>query len=168
MVYFGGFVVCFCGFDFIFEISEGDSFAICGDFGDELLFAGVEAYTFVFRAGIFSFFRVAVVLSAGGWAKVCPTIVETIMVDVVNDMARGDFYDTAVHVNRGRVFSGGGVALSVKCVTVLGEVPIVFAERFVIFRVNEGKFTLCKGYSAKRIAIAESAKGEYSKDQYAF
>ena len=48
MVYFCGFVVGLCGLDFIVEISEGDGIAICGDFGDELLFAGVEAYPFVF------------------------------------------------------------------------------------------------------------------------
>ena len=48
MVFFCGFVVSFCGFDFVFEVSEGDGIAIGGDFGDELLFAGVEAYTFIF------------------------------------------------------------------------------------------------------------------------
>ena len=65
MVFFCGFVVGFCGLDFIVEISEGDGIAIGGDFGDELLFAGVEAYTFIFRAGVFSFFRLAVILGAG-------------------------------------------------------------------------------------------------------
>ena len=48
MVYFGGFVVGFCGFDFVFEVSEGDGIAVGGDFGNVLLFAGVEAYAFVF------------------------------------------------------------------------------------------------------------------------
>lgn len=168
MVLPGGFVVGFCGFDFVFEVSEGDGIAVGCDFGDELLFSGVEAYAFVFRAGVFSFFRVAVVLGAGGRAEVCPAIVEAVMVDVVNDMAGRDFYDTAMHVNGGRVFSGGGIALGVKCIAVLGDVPIVFAERFVIFGVNESEPALRKGYSAERIAAADAAKGEYSKDQYAF
>ncbi len=48
------------------------------------------------------------------------------MVDVVNDAAGGDFYDTAVHVNGGRVFSCGGVALGVKSVAVLSNVPFAF------------------------------------------
>jgi hypothetical protein len=65
------------------------------------------------------------------------------MVDVVNDMAGRDFYDTAVHVNGGRVFSGGGVALCVRSVAVLGDVPIVFVELFVIFGVNDGELALC-------------------------
>ncbi len=90
------------------------------------------------------------------------------MVDVVNDAAGGDFYYTAVHVNRGRVFSCGGVALGVKCVSVLSDVPIVFAERFVIFGVNEGKLALCQGYGAESIAVADAATGEDYKDQYAF
>ena len=65
MVFFCGIVVGFCGFDFIVEISEGDGFAVGGNVGNELLFAGGEAYTFIFRAGVFSFFRVAVILGAG-------------------------------------------------------------------------------------------------------
>ena len=90
------------------------------------------------------------------------------MVDVVNDAALGDFYDTAVHVNGGRVFSCGGVALGVKCVAVFSDVPFVFTQRVVILGINDGKFALCKGYAAERIAVAEAATGEHSKDQYAF
>ncbi|MDT8300730.1 MAG: hypothetical protein RQ760_04540 [Sedimentisphaerales bacterium] len=157
MVLPGCGIISFCGFDFVVEVSEGDGFAVCGDFGDELFFAGVEAYAFVFRAGVFSFFRVAVVLGAGGRAEVCPAIVETVMVDMVNNIAGRDFYDTAMHVNGGRVFSCGGVALGVKSVAIFSEVPIVFTERFVIFGVNEGKPALCQGYAAERIAAAEAA-----------
>ncbi len=90
------------------------------------------------------------------------------MVDVVNNMAGRDFYDTAVHVNGGRVFSGGGVALGVKCVAVLSDVPFVFADHFVIFGVNEGKLALRQGYAAERIAVAEAAPDEYCEDEYAF
>ena len=90
------------------------------------------------------------------------------MVDVVNDATGRDFYYTAVHVNRGRVFSCGGVALSVRSVAVLSDVPFVFAEHFVIFGVNDGKLALCQGYAAERIAVAEAAPGEHSKDQNAF
>jgi len=127
VVFFCGFVVGFCGQDFVFEVSEGDGIAIGGYFSDELLFAGVEAYAFVLRAGVFSFLRIAVVLGTACGAEVCLSIVEAVMVDVVNDAAGRDFYDTAVHVNGGRCFSCGGVALGVKCVAVFGNVPFVFA-----------------------------------------
>ncbi len=168
MVFFCGFVVGFCGFDFVLEVSEGDGIAIGCNLSNELLFAGVEAYAFVFRAGVFSFFLVAVVLGTGRGAEVRLSIVEAVMVDVVNDAAGGDFYYTAVHVNGTRVFSCGGIALGIKCVAVLSNVPSVFAERFVIIGVNDGKFALCQGYAAERITVAEAAKGEHSKDQYAF
>ena len=168
MVLPGGFVVGFCGLDFIFEVSEGDGIAISCDFGDELLFSGIEAYAFVFRACVFSFFRVAVVLGAGGWAQVGLSIVEAVMIDVVNDAAGRDFYDTAVHVNRGRCFSCGGIALGVRSVAVFSNMPSVFAELFVIFGVNDGKPALCQGYAAERIAVAEAATGKHSKNQYAF
>jgi len=157
VVFFCGFVVGFCGQDFVSEVTELDGIAIGGNFGNELLFAGIVAYTFVFRAGVFSFFRVAVVLGAGRGAEVRLSIVEAVMIDVVNDTARGDFYYTAVHVNGGRVFSCRGVALGVKSVAVLSNVPFVFAEPIVIFGVNDGKLALCKGYPAERIAVAEAA-----------
>jgi len=48
VVFFGGFVVGFCGLDFVFEVSEGDGIAISGDFSDETLLAGVPIYTLVF------------------------------------------------------------------------------------------------------------------------
>ncbi len=68
----------------------------------------------------------AVVLGAGSGAEVCLSIVQAVMIDVVNDVAGGDFYDTAVHVNWGGVFSCGGVAFGVKSVAVLSNVPFAF------------------------------------------
>ena len=68
----------------------------------------------------------AVVLGAGSGAEVCLSIVQAVMIDVVNDVAGWDFYDTAVHVNGGGVFSCRGVALGVKGVAVLSNVPFAF------------------------------------------
>ena len=48
VVFFGGFVVGFCSFDFVFEVTEGDGIAIGCNFSNELLFTGVEAYAFIF------------------------------------------------------------------------------------------------------------------------
>ena len=48
------------------------------------------------------------------------------MIDVVNYVAGGDFYYTAVHVNGSGVFSCGGVAFGVKSVAVLSNVPFAF------------------------------------------
>ena len=99
----------------------------------------------------------AVVLGACRGAEVRLSIVEAVMVDVVNDAAGGNFYYTAVHVNGTRVFSCGGVALGVTSVAVLSNVPFVFTQHFVIFGVNDGKLALCQGYAAERIAVAEAA-----------
>jgi hypothetical protein len=157
MVFFGRGIIGLCGPDFVSEVSECDGIAVGGDFGDELLFTGVVAYAFILRAGIFSFFPVAVVLGTACGAQVRFSIVEAIMVYVVNDAAGRDFYYTAVHVNGGRYFSCGGVALGVKCIAVFGNVPFVFTESFVIFGVNNCKHALCQGYAAERIAVAEAA-----------
>jgi len=48
VIFSGGFVVGFGGFEFVFEVSECGGIAISGNFNNELLFAGVEAYTVVF------------------------------------------------------------------------------------------------------------------------
>ena len=48
MIFYGGPVVGLGGFDFVFEIAERNGIAIGGDFSDETLLAGVEAYAFVF------------------------------------------------------------------------------------------------------------------------
>ena len=48
MIFFCGFVVGFCGLDFVFEIAEGDGIAIGCDFSDETLLAGVPIYALVF------------------------------------------------------------------------------------------------------------------------
>jgi len=90
------------------------------------------------------------------WAHVYLSIVKAIMIDVVNNEAGRDFYYEAVHINGGRVFSFGGVALGVKSVAVLSDVPFVFTWRFVVFWVNDGKFALCQGYTTVRIAVAEA------------
>ena len=157
MVFFCSFVVGFCGLDFIFEVSECDGFAIGGDFGDELLFAGVEAYTFIFRVGVFSFFGVAIVLGPACGAEVCLSIIETVMVDVVNDVAGRNFNYTAMHVNWGGCFSCWGVAFGVEGVAIFGNVPFVFVERFEILGINDGKFALCKWYATERIAVVKAA-----------
>jgi len=145
VIFFGGVVVGLGGLDFVFEVSECDGIAIGGNFSNELIFAGVEAYTFISGTCVFSFFGVAVVLGAGCGAQVCLSIVKAVMIDVVNDEVRGDFYYEAVHINGCRVFSCGGVALGVKSVAVLSDVPFVLTQRFVIFGVNDCKFAFSQG-----------------------
>jgi len=127
MVLPGCFVIGLCGLDFVLKVSEGDGIAIGGYFGDELLFAGVKAYALVLGAGVFPFFGVAVVLCTACRAEVCLSIVETVMVYMVNNMAGRDFYYTAVHINGGSCFSCGSVALGVKGAAIFGNVPFVFA-----------------------------------------
>lgn len=48
VVFFCCFVVGFCGPGFIIEVSEFHGISIGGNFCNELLFAGVVAYTFIF------------------------------------------------------------------------------------------------------------------------
>ncbi len=48
MILFGGFVVCFCGLDFVFEVAKADGFAVCCDLNVPSLFISVPGDAFVF------------------------------------------------------------------------------------------------------------------------
>jgi len=50
MIFAGSFIIGLCGFDFVFEVADGNSYTISGDFDDPSLFAAVPAYAFILRA----------------------------------------------------------------------------------------------------------------------
>lgn len=101
----------------------------------------------------------AVVLSTGSGADVRLSIIEAVIVYVIDDEAGRDFYYTAVHVDGWRLVlsSDPGVALCVEGVSVFGDVPGVLVEAVVVLWVDDCVFALCEGYAAERIAVAEAA-----------
>jgi len=70
---------------------------------------------------------VAVVLGAGCEAEVFLSIIEAVVIDVVDDEPGGDVHYLAVHVDGGWscVSAGGGISFGVEGVGVFGEVPFV-------------------------------------------
>ena len=102
---------------------------------------------------------VSVVLCACCGAEVCLSIVQAVMIYVVNEHVVGDFEDLAVHLDDDSlaVFLEVGVADGVKGACASGDMPFVFAERFVVVGVNYGVFGLGQAYAAEGIAEAEAA-----------
>ena len=101
----------------------------------------------------------AVVLCAGGQPQVGLSIVEAVEIYVVNHQTIRNLYYAAVHIDgRNAAFSSDpGIAFGIEGVAVFGDVPFVGDKLIVIFRVNNGKFALGKGYAAEGVAIAEPA-----------
>jgi len=145
MILAGGAVVGFCGFDFVLEIADGEGCAVGRDFDGPSFFPAVPGDAFVFRgAGTDGSSGVTVVLGAGCEAEVGLSIVEAVIVYVVDDKPRGRVHYLAVHVDGGlpALSTDSGIAFGVEGVGVFGDMPFVFDEPFVIIRVNDGEFAL--------------------------
>ena len=85
-----------------------------------------------------------IVLGVGGEAEVGLSIVEAIIVYVVDDKSGGRVHYLAVHIDGGcpALLTDSGIAFGVEGVGVFGDLPFVFDEPFVIIRVNDGEFAL--------------------------
>ena len=64
-----------------------------------------------------------------------------------------------MHLNRAFSFVYGvpDTTSSIKGASTFAGIPFVFVQALVIFRVNDGIFTLGKRYPAKRVAIVDTA-----------
>ena len=94
-------------------------------------------------------------------SEVCLSVVESVVIDVVDDHAGRDFDYVAVHeVGEVRFFIAGRAGpLGIICAggLVFGGVPFVVAKSSVIFGVDDGVFAPGEGYSEEGIAVADSA-----------
>ena len=97
----------------------------------------------------------------GGGSEVCLSVVESVLIDVVDDHAGRDFDYAAVHkVGEIRfVIASWACSLGIICAggLVFDDVPFVPAESPVIFGVNDGVFAFSEGYSSEGIAVADAA-----------
>jgi len=95
------FVVCFCGFDFVVEVSDCFLYAAKAYLGLPLLSAFEPGNTLVFRRRILWLD----VLSVEAVSRLCSrpevgfSIVEAVTVDMVNNKRIGRVYYLSVHLN---------------------------------------------------------------------
>ena len=167
MIELCGLVVGLGGGELILEISDGGSLAIRADLGDPAFFPAVPGDAFVSGgAGLSDSSGVAVVLGAGGRADIGLAIVQAVMIDVVRHHAGRDLYYLAVHVNgnAGPFCAERGVALGVKGVAVLGDVPLVLVQSLVVIGIHDGEFALGQAYPAKGVAVAKPTIEKHGKD----
>ena len=93
--------------------------------------------------------EIPAVLGEGANAKVFISIVQAVMVNMVNgQMVRG-VGDLAVHFNALAVFFSNGVVI---LICSLGK-PGVSAQAVVIFGIDDGEKSACQRYQAWRAAF---------------
>jgi len=86
--------------------------------------------------------EVAAVLGEGTDAEITLTVVQAIVVDVVNDEIVGGVCDLAVHFDAVAVFFSHGVVIfgSTFCK------PDELAQSRVVFGIDDGELAACQGY----------------------
>ena len=102
-------------------------------------------------------------------AEVGLSIVEAVMVYMVNEKMVGRVDNLTVHLNRHPLFAFADSDTSggIKCIFELFGVPFMFVQSLEIFRVNYSVFALCKWDSAEGVAIADAAVEQYQSHKRA-
>lgn len=160
-MFFCGAVVCFCGLEFVVEVAEMFCFVVGCYCGGPFFQDLVPGDAFVFRDAL-DLGSVPLVLGLGCEAKVCFSVVEAVMVYVVDEEVGGGVEDLAVHFYDAGFYVVGsaGLALGVTCSGAAAEVPFVFVQVFVIFGVDYREFALGEGDSSECAVVSKSAIGE--------
>jgi hypothetical protein len=98
VVLFCGFVVCLCGVDFFFEISDEFVLAVIAYLDHPFLFLFLPTDSFVFRGWILSeVYPVVAVLSGCCGSQASFSIVQAVMINVVDEEMAGRVYYFTMH-----------------------------------------------------------------------
>jgi hypothetical protein len=152
MVFECGIIIGLRGFDFRIETAEVGSFPIMSDIGEPCSSALVKINADKLRRGVFSFCSVAVILRVCREAQICPAVIETIVVFVVNEEAMGRIHNLSVHGKYHR----GAVTIEpdgVETAAVFFCAPVETIQPVEVLRVNDGEFASGEANFAKGIAV---------------
>lgn len=155
---FGSFVVCLCGLHFVVEASEVPALAVAAYLDVPFLRFLVEAHAFVLRGWVlFEVYAVVAVLPVCCRSQVSFSIVEAIMVDVIDVQVIGQIENLAVHQNMlPCALADTHRPVCVTRVPGLIGLPFVLVQMLEIVRIDDSILALGKGYPAKGIAVAEA------------
>jgi len=156
VVFFGRVVVGFGGFDLGFEVAEVEAAAVGEDRGGPFVLRRAVRDPFVLRgrpaAGLGS---VARVLESRGEPQVGSSIVQAVLIDMIDIHSVGRIEYFAVHVD------GSGFALAQADLThrvdrprSFGQVPFVSHVVIVIGGVHDGALVLRQRYAPEAVAEA--------------
>lgn len=154
----GGFVVCLCGLHFVVEGAYESAPSFVAYLGIPFLRLVLEAYTFVLRGWVlFEVYAVVTVLPVCCGSQVSFSIVEPVVVDVIDVQFVRRIENIAVHLDVfplacAHVYPPDGVIGGPGLVGV----PFVLVQTLEVVRIYDSVLALGKGYPAKGIAVAEA------------
>ena len=160
-IFLGCFVVCFCGFYFVFEYAEKNRSAVNAYHSNPLFRPLAIRNSLIFRVSCLrSLPRVPTVLRASCRSQVRLSVIEGSAVNMVADQAVGCIRYFAVHANNfcpfavSVRFSTDGIK---SIITSAGGVPFVFAKPVIVIRIDNGVLALRQGNSPESVAVAQPA-----------
>lgn len=158
-MFFGGLVVCPGGVDFCSERAEVDFSPVYLDSRFPLSLGFVPFEALVLRAGIsFSPGTVAYILRDGGGAEVGFPIVEPDAIDVVADHILGNINNLAMHPDfSSLLIESPSPASSIRAGWTSGQVPVEFAQMFVVLRIDDCVLAPSQRNPPERIAVMQAA-----------
>lgn len=98
-----------------------------------------------------------VVLRASCRPDVGFSIVQAVMIDVVDYEMAGRLDYFTVHPDIDCLFRGSGTTNGIKSVILPDGVPFVLIQSLEILRIDDGVLSLGKGYPAEGVAVATPA-----------
>ena len=149
--FFGGLVVGTGGLDWVIEIADVNFFPVIAEVDLPLLSSFVPEDALEFFVGFLTL-TVAGILGDSARAEIGFSIIEAIMVYVVNDHAIRNHDDFPVH-KYGFRFSP---ASSVTGGAAGAGLPFVLAESLIIIGVNDGEFALREWNFPECVAVAQA------------
>ena len=126
MVFFCGFVVCLSGLFFVFERSDEFLLSVIAYNYSPFLYLFDPTDSSIFRGLILSkVFSVVVILRACCGSEICFSIVQAVMIDVVDEeiVGRADYF--TVHHDRNILFAGSFGSAGIEGVLALDDTPFV-------------------------------------------
>lgn len=146
MIFTRGFIIGASGVGFGFESAEPEAFAFNPDFGGVSASSFFEIYSDEFRGGSFpDFGPVAGVLGVSCEAEILPSVIECVVIFVVNEEAFGEIHNLSVHTDNFDFTAGDfDISEGVKFLAVAAEVPNVIFQEIIIGRLDEREFALAE------------------------
>jgi hypothetical protein len=142
MVFLRRSIIHLCGVEFGGEAAEPEAFAVNPDFGGVSACAFFEIDADILGGGFGTdFLSVTAVFRVCGEAEVGPTVIEPIVISMVNDETFGEVHKLPVHTDHfGFAGADFDIPEGVEFLTVAVEVPIEIFKPIVIHRRDNRPF----------------------------
>ena len=159
MVLFCGVVVCLCGFYLFFEAADVDWLAFGANSSGPLSSGLSEGDALIPGCCSAEFSPVACILRTGGGSEISLSIIDAIVINMIDEHSVGNFNEVAMH-SQNLFLTGFCDWCGPDCIEVAGAfnvVPFIGREALVVLRIDLGILRPGKPNPAEGIAVAQAA-----------